>query len=72
VAKNPAAAEGATETPAKTDAPAAGTETKSDAADAGTAPAADAAKTCDAQNSGDPKKESSSKKKKGLRKLVPW
>jgi outer membrane protein assembly factor BamD len=71
-AKPPAATEGAAETPAKTDAPAAGTETKSDAADAGTAPAAEAAKTGDAQNSGDPKKESSSKKKKGLRKLVPW
>jgi outer membrane protein assembly factor BamD len=78
-AKNPPAAEGATETPAKTDAagtesksdPAAtGTESKSDAA--GTAPAADAAKTGDSQTSSDSKKESSSKKKKGLRKLVPW
>jgi outer membrane protein assembly factor BamD len=63
-AKNPPAAESATETPLKTEATAAGTEAKSDAADA--------AKTGDSQNSGDPKKESSSKKKKGLRKLVPW
>jgi outer membrane protein assembly factor BamD len=42
----------------------AGAESKSDATDA--------AKTGDSQNSGDPKKESSSKKKKGLRKIVPW
>jgi len=70
-AKSPAAA-GAAETPAKADAPTAGTELKNDATDAGTAPAADAAKAGDAQNSGDSKKESSSKKKKGLRKLVPW
>jgi outer membrane protein assembly factor BamD len=80
--KNPPAA-AATETPAKTDAPPAaaevksdaattGTEAKSDATGAGTAPATDAAKTGDSQNSGDAKKESSSKKKKGLRKLVPW
>jgi outer membrane protein assembly factor BamD len=74
-AKNPPAAEGATETPAKTEATAAGTEAKSDGAVAGAeskSDATDAAKTGDSQNSGDPKKESSSKKKKGLRKLVPW
>jgi outer membrane protein assembly factor BamD len=74
-AKNPPAAEGATETPAKAEATAAGTEAKSDGANAGTeskSDATDAAKTGDSQNSGDPKKESSSKKKKGLRKLVPW
>jgi len=70
--KAPAAAESATETPAKADAPAAGTEPKSDATGADTAPAAETAKTGNAQNSGDPKKESSSKKKKGLHKLVPW
>ncbi|MGB9466900.1 MAG: outer membrane protein assembly factor BamD [Candidatus Acidiferrum sp.] len=64
-AKNPPTAEGAAETPAKSDATATGTDAKSDA------PATDAAKTGDAQNS-DSKKESSSKKKKGLRKLVPW
>jgi outer membrane protein assembly factor BamD len=58
-AKNPPAAEGATETPAVS-----GADSKSDATDA--------AKTPDSQNGGDPKKESSSKKKKGLRKLVPW
>ena len=77
-AKNASAA-AATETPAKTDAPPAAAEVKSDAAATGTeaksdatAPATDAAKTGDSQNSGDAKKESSSKKKKGLRKLVPW
>jgi outer membrane protein assembly factor BamD len=59
-AKNPPAAEGAAEATAS----AAGAESKSDATDA--------AKTGDSQNSGDPKKESSSKQKKGLRKLVPW
>jgi outer membrane protein assembly factor BamD len=69
--RNPPAAEGATETPAKVDAAtatsdgaAAGAETKSDAADA--------AKSDSSPNSSDPKKESSSKKKKGLRKMVPW
>jgi outer membrane protein assembly factor BamD len=67
-AKNPPAA-GAAETPAKSDAAATGTETKSDGTDASTAPATDAAKTGDSDDS---KKESSSKKKKGLRKLVPW
>ena len=76
-AKNPPATGsttgGTTETPAKSDAAAPGTEAKSDTAPADAAPAADAAKTGDAQ-SGDSKdkKESSSKKKKGLRKLVPW
>ena len=72
VAKPAAEASGAAETPAKADATPAGTESTSDAAGAGTAPAADAAKAGDAQNNGDPKKESSSKKKKGLHKLVPW
>ena len=74
-AKNPPAAEGATETPAKAEATLAGTEAKSDGAVAGAeskSDATDAAKTGDSQNGGDPKKESSSKKKKGLRKLVPW
>jgi outer membrane protein assembly factor BamD len=74
-ARNPPAAEGATETPAKAEATAAGTEAKSDGAVAGAeskSDATDAAKTGDSQNSGDSKKESSSKKKKGLRKLVPW
>jgi outer membrane protein assembly factor BamD len=74
-AKNPPAAEAATETPAKAEATAAGTEAKSDGAVAGAeskSDATDAAKTGDSQNGGDPKKESSSKKKKGLRKLVPW
>jgi outer membrane protein assembly factor BamD len=73
-AKNPPAA-GATETPAKAEVTAAGTEAKSDGAAAGAeskSDATDAAKTGDSPNSGDPKKESSSKKKKGLRKLVPW
>jgi outer membrane protein assembly factor BamD len=72
VARTPAAAEASTETPAKADATAAGTESTSDATGAGGAPAADAAKAGDAQKSGDPKKESSSKKKKGLHKIVPW
>jgi len=72
VAKPAAEASGTSETPVKADAAAAGTESTSDAAGAGTAPAADAAKAGDAQNNGDPKKESSSKKKKGLHKLVPW
>ena len=58
-----------------------GTDAKSDpaAATSDPAPGADAAKTRDALKNGDPKdskekdkKESSSKKKKGLRKLVPW
>jgi outer membrane protein assembly factor BamD len=70
--KNPPATESSSETPAKNDAVAAGTETKSDATAEGTAPATDAAKTGDSQSSDDSKKESSSKKKKGLRKLVPW
>jgi outer membrane protein assembly factor BamD len=69
-AKNPPAG-AATEMSAKTDTPSAAAEAKSDTAGAGAAPAADAAKTGDSQNS-DSKKESSSKKKKGLRKLVPW
>jgi outer membrane protein assembly factor BamD len=74
-AKNPAAAGTTETTPAKPDTTATGTDTKSDGAAAGTdakSDAADAAKTGDSQNSSDPKKESSSKKKKGLRKLVPW
>jgi outer membrane protein assembly factor BamD len=68
-AKNPPAAEGAAETTA------AGTEAKSEGAVAGAeskSDATDATKTGDSQNSGDAKKESSSKKKKGIRKLVPW
>jgi outer membrane protein assembly factor BamD len=68
-ATNPPAAEGTTATPA------AGTEAKSDGTVAGAeskSDATDAAKTGDPQNSGDAKKESSSKKKKGMRKLVPW
>ena len=63
--KNPPAAAGAAETPAAGDA-------KSDSTASGTAPATDAAKTGDAQGTDDSKKESSNKKKKGLRKLVPW
>lgn len=58
-------AEGTTETPAKSDA-AGGT-------DATAAPSADAAKAnSDSKNGDKDPKESSSKKKKGLRKLVPW
>jgi len=74
-AAKPPAAGSTSETTAKPDATAAGAETKSDAATAGTetkSDATDAAKTGDSQNSGDAKKESTSKKKKGLRKLVPW
>jgi outer membrane protein assembly factor BamD len=70
--KNPPVTESSSETPAKSDAAAAGTETKSDATAEGTAPTTDATKTGDSQSSDDSKKESSSKKKKGLRKLVPW
>ena len=51
---------------------AADAQPKNDAAATDTAPAADAAKTGDAQSSDDSKKESTNKKKKGLRKLVPW
>jgi outer membrane protein assembly factor BamD len=69
--KNPPAAEGATEAPAKADATAAGADAKTDGTAAGT-DATGAAKTGDSQNSSDPKKESSSKKKKGMRKLIPW
>jgi outer membrane protein assembly factor BamD len=65
---SPAASDGATKTSSSADgaseAAAAGTEAKSDATDA--------AKTSDSQSNSDPKKESSSKKKKGLRKIVPW
>jgi outer membrane protein assembly factor BamD len=67
-AKTPAA-ESTSETPAKPDASAAGTETKSDATVAGTETKSDAT---DAAKTGDAKKESTSKKKKGLRKIVPW
>jgi outer membrane protein assembly factor BamD len=67
-AKTPAA-ESTSETPAKPDATAAGTETKSDATAAGTETKSDAT---DAAKTGDAKKESTSKKKKGLRKIVPW
>jgi hypothetical protein len=69
--KNPPAAEGATEAPANPDATAAGADAKTDGRAAGT-DATGAAKTGDSQNSSDPKKESSSKKKKGMRKLIPW
>jgi outer membrane protein assembly factor BamD len=71
-AKNPPPTAGAPETPAKSDAAPAAADAKSDSTAAGTAPATDAAKTGDAPSSDDSKKESSSKKKKGLRKLVPW
>jgi outer membrane protein assembly factor BamD len=61
--------------PAKEEAATTG-DAKSDAAPAAQGASADAAKTGDAAASGDSKdgdkKESSSKKKKGLRKLVPW
>jgi outer membrane protein assembly factor BamD len=60
------AADGTAEAPAGADAAAAGTEAKSDSTPA------DAAKTGDAQTSSDPKKESTSKKKKGIHKIVPW
>jgi outer membrane protein assembly factor BamD len=58
--------------PANSDVAPAAADAKSDSAAAGTAPATDAAKTGDAQSSDDSKKESTNKKKKGLRKLVPW
>jgi outer membrane protein assembly factor BamD len=71
--KNTPAAESTAEAPGKSDAVPAGAEAKSDATPANAAPATDAAKTGDAQSGDDAnKKESSSKKKKGLRKLVPW
>jgi outer membrane protein assembly factor BamD len=68
-AAKPPAAESTSETPAKPDATAAGAEPKSEAAAAGTEPKSDAT---DAAKTSDSKKESSSKKKKGLRKIVPW
>lgn len=68
-AAKPPAAESTSETPAKPDATAAGAETKSDATAAGTETKSDAT---DAAKTGDSKKESTSKKKKGLRKIVPW
>jgi outer membrane protein assembly factor BamD len=74
--KNPAAAENATSSSEKTDATA--TDGDAKAADANATAAGDAAKSADSQTSGDAKdsdkdkKESSSKKKKGLKKLVPW
>lgn len=68
-AVKPPAAESTSETPAKPDATAAGADTKSDPAAAGIEPKSDAT---DAAKTGDAKKESSSKKKKGLRKIVPW
>jgi len=73
-AKTTPAADGAAEAPAgaKADAATAGTEAKSDSTSTDAkSGAADAAKSGDAPSS-DPKKESSSKKKKGIHKLVPW
>ncbi len=58
--------------PANSEAAPAAADAKGDSTAASTAPATDAAKTGDAQGSDDSKKESSNKKKKGLRKLVPW
>jgi outer membrane protein assembly factor BamD len=66
---NGATATGTADSAPKTDASSSGTEQVADAAKA------DASKTQDgAQNgtNGDAKKESTSKKKKGLRKVVPW
>lgn len=71
-AKNPPAAAGAAETPASGDVAPAAADAKSDSTSDSAAPATDAAKTGDAQSSDDSKKESTNKKKKGLRKLVPW
>jgi outer membrane protein assembly factor BamD len=72
----------ATEGTAKSEATPAGSEQPTDASKTEPAPAsggqtADAAKTDgsttqDGKTSGDSKKESTSKKKKGLRKIVPW
>ena len=63
--KNPPAAEGTAETPAKPDAAApANTD--------GTATSADPQASGDSKDSDKNKKESSSKKKKGLKKIVPW
>lgn len=75
--------DGTAETPVKSDVAPGSTTTKTDAVGATGAPAADAtnsgdAKASNSQANGDSKdgdknqKESSSKKKKGLRKLVPW
>lgn len=84
---NPAANDAATKTApaaesssdasasAKTDAAAPATDAKSDPTGSGTdakSDATDASKPADATSSTDSKKESSSKKKKGLRKIVPW
>jgi outer membrane protein assembly factor BamD len=55
--------------PAKEEAATAGTDAKSDAAPAASG---EAAKAGDANGDSKDQKESSSKKKKGLRKLVPW
>ena len=57
-----------------TKAPRSGTAEKPEAAAADTTASGDAAKPADTQSNGDAKdkKESSSKKKKGLRKIVPW
>ncbi|HEY2546991.1 MAG TPA: outer membrane protein assembly factor BamD [Candidatus Acidoferrum sp.] len=74
-AKPAPTADGAAEAPAgaKTDAAAAGAEAKSDSTSTETkSDSTDAAKAGDSQTSADPKKESSSKKKKGIRKIVPW
>ena len=64
--------EAAKSSPANSEAAPAAGDAKGDSTAAGTAPATDAAKTGDAQGTDDSKKESTNKKKKGLRKLVPW
>jgi outer membrane protein assembly factor BamD len=74
--ESPASAPAASESPKDAASPApaaAGTEAKSDSTSAETkSDSTDAAKSGDSQTSTDPKKESSSKKKKGIRKIVPW
>jgi len=74
---NAATAGAGSEQPAKTDAPAAGTGSEQPAKAAAAATdgsqSADASKTDGTQSADDKaSKESSSKKKKGLRKIVPW
>ena len=78
---NATTADGTTETTAKTDATPTTTGQPTDATKTGETPAAsgqttDTAKTDaagqDGNQNGDNKKESTSKKKKGLRKIVPW
>jgi len=77
VSGNAATAGAGSEQPAKTDAPAAGTGSEQPAKAAAAATdgsqSADASKTDGTQSADDKaSKESSSKKKKGLRKIVPW